>query len=130
MEATTGNAFEQLLDAARACDVRGLDDVHLRERLVNLEAARNTFEALQAQVMVEMRDRAHRDDVADPSIVDGGLVPVPMREEFVVDEVAVEPTCTRVAAGHRVATAQAAHQHPAVGAAWAAGFKPAERPAG
>ena len=130
MEATVGSPFEQLLDAVRGFGVTGLDDAGLREQLVAAEALRNAVEAAQARMMVEMRDRAHREDVADPSIVGGGLVPVPMREEFVVDEVAVELSCTRVAAGHRFATALAAHQHPAVGAAWAAGFKPAERPAG
>ena len=120
--------IERALDALPSCDVTSMGDGELRELLTAMESLRNGAEALQAQVMVEMQRRAHRDDIAD---VTGAaneqeestsiVVSTGTREEFVVDEIAVHLHCTRVAASHRFNTAITAATYPALSAAWSRG---------
>ena len=122
MDAADCTSFEHTLDALRALDVHALDDAAIRDSLVAAEQLRNAAEALQARLIVEMRDRAHRTDVLEGIDASAAVVvPTGAREEFVVDEIAAHLRCTRVAASHRFAVALAAHDHEALRRGWAEG---------
>jgi len=104
----------------RLPDVTRADDPELRDRLVEIERARNALEAEQAKVMLHMLHRAHADDVADTASMPV-TVPTGTREEFVIDEIAVHLGCTRMAASHRFGVALGAREHPALLASWSTG---------
>ena len=101
-------------------------DAELRTRLVELEEARNTIEAEQASVMVEMHRRAEtEDDVRDAALAQGARLSVPAHEarttEFVSDEIAVLLSCTRMLAAHRLELAIGATARPSLMRKWLAG---------
>jgi hypothetical protein len=104
----------QVVSSVAAAEFAGTE---LRELLVTLERLGNAVAGAQATVMMQMRHEAEQDDIAD-SVTTPTVVPTGMREEFVVDEIAVELHCSRVAASMRLADAMTAHEFEAVGDAW------------
>ena len=106
--------------AGELAGVQAVSDGELRTRLVELEQARNTLEAVQAAVMVEMHHRAEIEDAAgDARLTPGVNVADHGRlAEFVSDEIGVLLACTRMAAAHRLETAIRANTHQSLMAAW------------
>ncbi|HEX5017762.1 MAG TPA: DUF222 domain-containing protein [Actinomycetes bacterium] len=113
---------DELLKALPASET--VSPAVLRDRLVELERAKNAIDAAQAQMMVQMHHEAQRHDAEDDLArvaSDGPVVPTGRREEFVIDELALHLRCTRPIASHRFSVAMAAHAFPTVMAAWRAG---------
>ena len=101
-------------------------DGGLRDRLVDLEQARNMIEAEQARVMTEMHQRAATADAArDAALAPQAQALVPAHDsrlvEFVADELAVLLVCTRMLASHRLDAALDITAHRSVSKSWAAG---------
>ena len=121
---TAASLVERVRDTVRAVPaISTVDDGGLRDLLVDLEAARNAFEAEQAMVMAEMHRRAEAEEAARDATVAPGVLPlVPAYEsqiaEFVSDEIAVLLSCTRMLASHRLETAVGACTHPSLMAIW------------
>lgn len=110
---------------SKSTDVAESGDAELRTRLVELEQARNTLEADQAAVMVEMHRRAEIEDAAREAALAPDRPPAPAHEagmsEFVSDEISVLLACTRMSAAHRLETAMRAAAHESLMAAWRQG---------
>ncbi|MEO8108219.1 MAG: DUF222 domain-containing protein [Actinomycetes bacterium] len=101
-------------------------DASLRDRLVELERARNIIEAEQAQTMTELHQRAVAADAArDAAITSQARALIPAHEarlvEFVADEIAVLLASTRMLAAHRLDAALDISAHEPVTEAWAIG---------
>jgi hypothetical protein len=104
--------------------VEAVPDAELRTRLVELEQMRNTLEAEQGAVMVEMHRRAEVEDAErDGRLASGGNASDYQGRvtEFVSDEIGVLLACTRMAAAHRLETAMRATAHQSLMAAWREG---------
>ena len=110
--------------ASECAGVQAVTDAELRTRLVELEQARNTLEAEQAAVMVEMHRRAEIEDAARDARLATGVDacdPYGQVAEFVSDEIGVLLACTRMSAAHRLDTAIRATTHQSLMAAWRKG---------
>jgi hypothetical protein len=81
-----------------------IDDMALRDRLVQLERVVNMTQQAQAHVMCEMSRRAG-----------------PSEYEFVADEIAITLSTTKPVASHRLALAFGAQNHPLVMKGWSSG---------
>jgi hypothetical protein len=97
-----------------------LNDEKLARHLVELEHTCNALEAAQADVMVEMRDRAVAADL-EVTYPNAPASTAHKSAEFVVDEIAVLLSCTKVAASYRFCTADRAHHYPGLLKFWRAG---------
>ncbi len=103
-----------------------IDGAALRDRLVELERARNIVEAEQAQVMAELHQRAADADAArDAALAPQARAMVPAHEarlvEFVADEIAVLLVSTRMLASHRLDAALDITGHRTLTNSWASG---------
>ncbi|MGB2838383.1 MAG: DUF222 domain-containing protein, partial [Actinomycetes bacterium] len=104
-----------------------IDGAALRDRLVELERARNIVEAEQAQVMAELHRRAADADAArDAALAPRARAMVPAHEarlvEFVADEIAVLLVSTRMLASHRLDAALDITGHQALTNSWGRGL--------
>jgi hypothetical protein len=104
-----------------------IDGAALRDRLVELERARNIVEAEQAQVMAELHRRAADADAArDAALAPRARAMVPAHEarlvEFVADEIAVLLVSTRMLASHRLDAALDITGHQALTDSWGRGL--------
>ena len=105
---------------------RQIDGAALRDRLVELERARNIVEAEQAQVMAELHRRAADADAArDAALAPQAQAVIPGHEarlvEFVADEIAVLLVSTRMLASHRLDAALDITGHRTLTNSWASG---------
>ena len=100
---------ESVTTAIATLDVGVISDDDLREVLIVTERATRQLQALQAETINQMCERARTAPGA-------GAHDRP--DEFVVDEVAVLLSCTRPASGMRLATAWQASRFPALLKGW------------
>jgi hypothetical protein len=110
----------------RQVAVTSLSDGELRQRLVDLERARTTLEAAQADIMCEVTLRARVEDDRLDALAESGVhassaTYLGRQEEFVTDEIAALLRCTRVAAASRLDAALVASRRPVVADAWRRG---------